>query len=512
MLKFNVTNHGEPIESMSIRNAYLIGSDNNAMRGEIVFDDGTITATKREQGSAAMALQMPVGECGELTIQTCLLPDREEPYLLSLELVRHRLMLLFSKLEEWGLFDLSSDHVVSQKAESAKANFVEALCLARNDEAKADELAREALVEAVDATEELAITHAESLLHRRRHHHTLPRQAIGSGVPLAATQERVKAALAGNFDFVQLPTPWREIAPHEGDYRWDQLDHWIDWAVRQKMPTCAGPVISFDPSVLPDWLYIWEHDYETMRDMLYEHIERVVGRYKEKVAVWNVVSGLHVNNHFALNFDQLIELTRMSVMAVRKVAPSSRVMVELREPFGEYYGRNHRAIPPQMYADLLIQGAIPFDVFGVKLLMGQATSGQYTRDLMQVSAILDQFAGLGKPVRLTIGAPSETVTEIMIASPDPNQPVDANCGFWRKPWSQTTQSRWMETVMHVGLSKPFIESVAWHELIDHPDAELPLGGMITEDLEPKAAMKRLSVLHRRMRGETQVDPPSPRPE
>ncbi len=500
-MKFQVLESGKPAESMPIRNAYLLGSDGNAMRADISFANGCVEVLKREPGSAALALQISAGDCGDLTLQTCLLPEREEHYLLMLELARHRMMLLLAKLEEWGMFDLDEDHPVTKRVEVAKKLFIEALCIAANDPAKAAKLARESLVAAIDGSEELALAHAKALLDRRHSNGLMPRNAIGCGAGLQVTQDRIRTGLNSHFDFVQLPMAWRQIAPEEGEYQWDVLDGWVEWATKQKLSIVAGPVVSFDPSVLPDWIYIWEHDYETMRDMVYEHVERVVTRYRDQITTWNVVSGLHVNSHFSLSFDQLIEMTRMSVMVVKKVAPQSKVIVEIREPFGEYYSRNNRSIPPQMYADLMIQGAIHFDAFSVKLLMGQAMPGQYTRDLMQISGLFDQFAGLGKPIRVTVGAPSETVTEMMIASPDPNHPVDPNCGHWRKPWSPTVQGHWLEAVMHIALSKPYIESVAWNEMGDHEDMELPLGGLVTESLEPKPALRRLVTFRKQMIGE-----------
>ena len=146
MLKFLVFDKGRPARHWPVRNAYLLGSDGSAMRTDITFERGTIICTKREVGPAALALQMPVGSCGELTIATCLLPDRQEPYLLSLELARSRIMMLYNKLEDWGMFDIGPDHVVTKRTERAKKLFIEALCHQGSDLVKADQLAKDALI------------------------------------------------------------------------------------------------------------------------------------------------------------------------------------------------------------------------------------------------------------------------------------------------------------------------------------------------------------------------------
>ncbi|MEE9212034.1 MAG: endo-1,4-beta-xylanase [Phycisphaeraceae bacterium] len=503
MLKFLVFDDGRSPDSWPLRNPHLLGSDGNAMRADILFADGAVVVDKRESGAAALAIQQPVGDCGELTIQTCLLPDRDEPYLLSVEQARHRLMVLYNKLEDWGMFDLGPDHAVVKRTELALRLFIESLCCQSEDPAKADRLAKDSLVAAIDGSEELALAHAELLLNRRQSTGSLPKHPIGCGVSLDQTHERIRAGLLASFDFLFLPTSWRGLAPEEGEYQWAKMDDWADWAGRTRMNIIAGPIVSFEPHILPDWLYIWEHDYDTVRELIYEHVERVVSRYRSNVTAWNIVSGLHVNSHFSFSFEQLMDLTRMATMLVKKIQPAAKTLIEIQQPFGEYYSTNQRSIPPLMYADLVVQSAMNFEGFSLKLLMGQALPGQYTRDLMQISSMLDQFSVFGKPVYLTIAAPSEMVTQMMIAAPDAGVPVDPNSGYWRKPWSPLVQSHWLEALLQIAMSKPYIEAVAWHELIDHPEIEMPLAGLIGEDLQPKGAFRRLLAFRNNLLGNGQ---------
>lgn len=493
MLKFQVFENGTPAASWPLRNAYLLGSDSSAIRCDMRFDRerGLILCEKRESGAAALALQHSVGECGQLTLQTCLLPERDEPYILNLELARHRLMMLYNKLEDWQMFELSPDHAVMKRVEAARRVFVEALCLQTTDPAASDQLAQQCLVTSVDGSEELALAHAELLLTRRKAGATMPRHPLGTGVHIDAGHDRLRQAIIGTFDFVNLPINWRQTVPVEGEYKWGPLDAWVEWCGKHRLPITAGPLVSFDPADIPDWLYIWEHDYDTVRDVIYEHVEKVVSRYRNVINGWNVVSGLHVNSHFAFSFDQLMDLTRMTTMLVKKIQPAAKAIIEVRQPFGEYYAQNARSIPPMMYGDLIVQNAITFDALGVRLLMGQAMPGQHVRDLMQVSNLLDAMAVFSKPLHLTVAAPSEPVTAAMLTVPDGGEAADPDCGVWRKPWSGLVQSRWMEAVMQVAMSKPFIEAVAWQDLVDHPAMEMPLGGLIAEDLQPKAALKRL---------------------
>lgn len=502
-LKFLVFDKGQPVEQIPLRNAYLIGADQNAIKAEIRFEEGQILCKKRDSGTAALALQVPAGDCGELTLQTTLLPDREQPYLLSLELARHRLMMLYNKLEDWGMFDrLADDHPVMRRVNVARKRFIESLCHMANDQAKADKLARESLQIAVDGTEELALAHAELLLNRRKDTKSIPKYAVGAGMPLHVSHEHLRAGLRANFDVLSLCTPWKDLCEKEGEYNWDHMDQWAEWAARNRMPIMAGPLVCFDPMMVPDWLLKWKDRYQAIRDFIYDHVERVVKRYKQIIGVWKIVSGLHVNRHFKFNFEQIIELTRLCAMLVKRVQPQGRVLVEIAEPFGEYFGQDQRSIPPLMYCDLLVQGAVSFDGFSIKLLMGQAQPGHYCRDLMQVSQLLDLFAGYGKPAHLNLAAPSQKVTAEMIAPQQGEQPVDDNSGYWRAPWSPVVQSHWLEAVYHVAFSRPHIESVIWHDMVDHEKAELPLAGLVNDQLQGKAAFRKLVQFRKQLTDET----------
>jgi GH35 family endo-1,4-beta-xylanase len=488
MLKFLVFEDGQPASSFPLRGAHLLGADDVGMRGSVRFENGMIICEKAALGSAALALQVAVEDVGELILQTCLLPDREEPYYLFIELARQRLMKMLAKQEDWALFEVADDHPAARRIALAKKKFIEALS-ATDNPAEAQNLAKQALVAGIDASEELALAHAGLLLERRNFTGAGPRNIIGCGVGLNQRPDRLGSAILGNFDYLRINTPWRQLEPTEQEHNWAPLDAWCEWAFRNKLPVVAGPIVSFSPQSTPDWLYIWEHDYDTVRDLLYEHIERVVQRYRGVVTLWNVVSGVHVNNHFTFNFEQLMDVTRMSIMLVKKVQPNARTLIEITHPFGEYYAANPRSIPPIMYAEMVLQAGIPFDGFGLKLLVGQGREGQTTRDLMAISGLIDRFNGLGKPVHITgVAAPSE---------PQNGAAGDTvHAGYWRKPWSAAVQAHWLEAMYHVALSKPFVESISWLELMDREGSEMPTAGLINDKLQPRPAYKRLITLRK----------------
>ncbi len=301
---------------------------------------------------------------------------------------------------------------------------------------------------------------------------------------------RYRSLLGEVFDVVSIPTSWKRLAPKERSYRWEHIDDWVNWASSNHRSIHAGPLVSFEPADVPEWLYIWEHDYEALREMVYEHLHQVVRRYAGKVQVWKVVSGLHAYNSFNLSFEQIMELTRMSCSVVKKLAPQSVVLIDLVLPWGEYYARNQRTIPPMLYADMAVQSGIKFDAFGVQLYMGVPVDGFYVRDLMQISALLDEFVGFAMPLHVTgMQVPSDISADAWDAWGGKAPAGDA--GHWHVVWGPRLQAEWLQAFCRIAISKPFVESLCWRDLADYEGHYLPHGGLCRNDMQPKTAFKEL---------------------
>ena len=100
---------------------------------------------------------------------------------------------------------------------------------------------------------------------------------------------------------------------------------------------------------------------------------------------------------------------------------------------------------------------------------------------------MDPFA---KPLHVTaVAVPSS-------ADPDPTdhwggEVSPGRGGSWRKPWSPTAQADWLEMFYRLALSKPFVATVCWRDLADHPGHYLPHGGLCSAEMKPKPAHDRL---------------------
>lgn len=543
----------EEAEGWPLRHAHLFGAEDVPVQADIRTVDlgggvSVIQCEKRSGESAGISLQFPVaaeapGQGGLVTVQTCLLPERERPYLLSLELARHRLMLVLNKLEDWALFDLPATDPGMQLFEQARRAFTEALVAhAEGSRAaangpgalysqEADKLARRALALGVQAGEALTLTQARTQFAKRMsgelasaaariaapanaitgHEAAESRSAllgtvgvilpsppqIGVSISPEMFGPAMQKATALCADFVNMPMRWVDMEPTEGKYLFGKTDRWIEWAVRQaRLPIVGGPIIDFRKGSVPEWLYIWEHDYETLRELVYEHVKNLVTRYRRTVGTWTVVSGLHVASNFALSFEQVMDLTRLIVMVVRKLQPGAKVQVQIDQPWGEYYAVSTRAVPPLMYAEMVGQAGINPDLFALRVEMGQPEQGRSARDMMAFSAMLDRYAVLEKP--LSVAAVSV-----------PSRPADADSmgleaqmdpGYWHSPWTHETQVSWMTQALAIAASKPYVHSVCWHELYEPAKAvENKFDGLIDAAGNAKPALWRLAEIRQAIR-------------
>jgi hypothetical protein len=488
MLSFAVYSTGQLVEKIELAGAYLVGNDDVPLRAELALKDGIIICKKRAPGPAGLAILWEVEGVGTILLETVRLLERKKPYVLQVELARYRLLRLSQKAEDWGLLGYEEDEAISDRVARSRALLIQALQADTPQDAAAK--GGQALAEAVKASEALSRLHAEVLVKRRKQSGGFPPRVLGCSVPLDKPTELHGQRLAAAFDFVTLPIVWRDIEPGEQAYNWKPLDAWVELLAKQHMPMKGSALLSFNAKSVPDWLYIWEHDFDTIRDLAYEHVRRVINRYGQYIQVWDVITGIHAGNCFAFTFEQLMELTRMAASLVKQTSPRATAIIDIVAPWGEYYARDTRTVPPALYADAAVQSGINFDAFGLQFAFGPGVDGMFVRDMFQVSSMLDMFVKLGKPLHITaVQVPSETTTPG--AHQEGGEPGAINGGVWREPWTEQVQSEWLREFLPIALSKPFVESVSWHGLTDHGGQSVPHGGLLRPNLEPKAAYEQL---------------------
>ncbi len=467
----------------------MVGSDGVPLRAEISLADGEIRCVKRAPGPAGLSLLWPVEGFGRLMMETARLVEREAPYNLHVELARGRLMRISQKREDWGLYDYAEGAEFYRRIDEAKAKLVEAITAA--DDVSAAASADAALKSAVAVGEELSLFHADIFLKRRRSGGQFVKRPFGVGVLVGRGDDAYRQFLKPAADFAVLPTMWRDIEPRPEMQRWDPLDMWVNYLGQSKLHVRAGPLVSIDRLFLPDWVLTDNLSYDTLREQLLGHASRIVRRFAHRIQSWEAVQGLHAQNALHLSLEQLMDLTRMAALVVKQHAPRSAAIISVSIPWGEYYARDVRTIPPLLYADMCVQSGFHFDAFGLQFVFGAPQEGMLARDMFQISSMLDRFANFNKPLHVTaVSAPS-----MPVAGRTADSPLTGG-GVWHAPWSDEIQARFLRQFYEIAFSKPFVETVAWRDLMDGPSRVPSAGGLLRGDLAPKSAFEALAELRR----------------
>lgn len=483
-IKFEIYREGARLTAFEPVGATAVGPESVPVPGDISFRDGLLIVDRKDEHASGISLLWDCGAQGVYQLESTRLPPREKPYNLVIELARFRLMKIMQKQEDWNLFDFPKTDKFAIKLSEAQNLFADALGK-MHEPLEACKLAEKSLSISLELSEYLAAFHGEQLLGRRKATNGFVKHIFGCRVEPSVRDERYKDALANHFDYCVLPMSWKQLQPQENTFATEALDDWVETLSRRRIPTIAGPLIRLDAESVPDWMVIWEHDFDMLREMAYDFVQKVVTRYRRAVAAWNVVGGMETNSAFSLTFEQIIELTRLLVSQIKTLLPNARTMITIAHPFGEYHARPKASVPPMLYAEMVSQAGISFEAFALEIELGVPEPGNFTRDLFQLSSMLDRFSTLGRPVFLTaVGSPGRNTP----ATPGGADPSAA--GRWHRPWDAQLQAEWIEAVYHVAFSKPFVESVAWANLADLQPS-LPGGGLFDEAMRPKPAFAKL---------------------
>ena len=139
-------------------------------------------------------------------------------------------------------------------------------------------------------------------------------------------------------------------------------------------------------------------------------VETAVRRYRSRIRRWQLTAASNCASVLSLTEDELLGLTYRLAEAARQVDPSLELVVGIAQPWGEYMALADRTHSPFIFADTLIRSGLNLAALDVELVMGVTPRGSYCRDLLEMSRLLDLYALLGVPLRVTLGYPSSAQT------------------------------------------------------------------------------------------------------
>lgn len=484
-MKFRVFKNGKVLDKFVLNGAYLFGTDGISIRrAKISFRNGVVDCKKATDETSGMALLWHVDGFGDILLPTTCLPERKEPYILNVEIARAKLKRIVNKREDWGFFDdIGKLEKVAGEAQKLLTGAIQNI----SDVGKASQYADESLKKSMICSEKLALKHASELIESRKANRGFGKACLGCKIDsMQMGNPNYVERLLEVFGFVTIPVNWAKIEVSKDQYDFRILDAVIDILSKKKVAIGAGPLLCFSKFFLPRWLWSGKVTFEKIRETAYQFVSKITSRYSGRVSAWSVISGLNAFNHFGFSFQQIFEMTRAANMAAKAANDRSLKIIEVNNPWGEYYSTTPHTIPPLIYMDMVVQSGINFDAFGLPMRFGRNQSGMYVRDMMQISSILDTYGPISKPLYITgVEVPSQR-----------SSVGDAGVGgVWHREWDQDCQKEWIEQFYRIALSKQFVDSVTYSTLSDLADSPIVNSGLLNYKLETKKSFSALKNLH-----------------
>lgn len=193
----------------------------------------------------------------------------------------------------------------------------------------------------------------------------------------------------------EVAMKWKYLRPNRDTYSFDDADTIVDFAIANGM-TIRGHTLVWDVN-LPRWLVNGNFTSDQLTEILREHIYTVVGRYRGRVAVWDVVNEAvatdgSLKDTFWLRGigPQYIEL---AFRWAREADPTARLFYN--DAWGEGLGRKSDGIY-NLVKDLLARG-VPIHGVGLQMHMSLGDP----RRPEDVKSNMNRLAKLGLEIHVT---------------------------------------------------------------------------------------------------------------
>jgi len=459
---------------------YLTKEDGEPLCGAISTAESFIHCESPGEKAALNAVY-PLEGFGCVVVRTRPLPDRHQPYNLSLEFANGRKALIDDRRQAWQKQGFTPSRITREEFERAETVLRKAGTLESSNPPKCAALADKALKRLMWAGEALAIEAGKRGIEVKAAAPG-PRMLLGGNYFSPAMGDAYNSHFEQLFNFAIVPFHWSSFEPRQGAQQWAAVDQIVDWLKARGFTLKGHPLVWFHEPCYPKWAC--RETFDEVKQLNVERVEQVVGRCDSRIAMWDVVNEAHDidrANMFGFQRSRLLEVTESTLAAARRAGPSARLAVGISMPFAEYAAASRGKLSPCEYIRLCKGRGVEFDIIGVQFYCGGELG--YCRDLLEVSAVLDRFAEFGKPLHVTqMGCPSV---------PCPVNGRQAASHQWHGKWSESTQAEWAEKFYTVCCGKSYVEAVTWWDFADYSGAFITNWGLLRRDFTPKPAYGRL---------------------
>jgi hypothetical protein len=471
--------------------AYVTGFDRHVFPTRVEVEGNVLTCRRPHSDSGKLNVAFPVEGYGRPVLSTSSLPEKEEPYLLPLELARGKISELRDQSATWELARMTIPEEFRQTERRAFKLFSQATAV-QQDLEKSSELSHAALREACAASEILLQAYTRQRMAVSQHAPSSPPASLGCMLAELPADEKTREVFRASFQAIAIPIEWKQIEPQEGVYHWERLDELVEFASRERMVIRGGPLISLAAGGLPDWLIPWERDVLNMQSFVCDFVETAISRYQGHIRLWEVSAYGNSGGALALSEENRLGLVARTLEAAKKNDDDAQLFIRVDQPWGDYQARGHHRLSPFQFVDAIVRSNLGLAGVNLEINVGYRPQGCSSRDMLGFSRLIDHWSMLGIQLHVTLAFPSAD-------QPDPHAEgeLEVAGSVWREPCSEEAQAKWTASFVPLLMAKPAVTGVYWAHFSDAQRHRLPHAGLTKADGTPKPA---LQVLHQLRNG------------
>ncbi|MEW4453991.1 hypothetical protein AB1L30_15055 [Bremerella sp. JC817] len=422
-------------------------------------------------------------------LSTCALRvENKTPYNLLLELARGTLFRFRNLTNACLDAHLDLLDITKRLLKDATENFAQA-AIGKETPGEANPRALLSLQQSLQGLSQLEHVYAMAS------HHAISKQpkeraflrGITLNEPLSA---EVQPLFTKALNTIVIEPNWKKCEPEIGHYDWKDVDLTLDTIREKGHATVLGPMFTLDKFSTPDWLYLWENDFEEVLSAVEKYTAALVQHYRNRVDLWYCAAGLNDHTALPMKEEQRLQLMLHIVQSMRSSGLRAPLLVSFARPWGEYMTTRDRELAPIHFAEELVRARVGITGIGLEFNFGELSPATYYRGFFDVVDILDYWSLLGVPLFVTISAPSSW-------RPDPNAIYDPN--RQEEPLERISRRTQREIVSHVLpalLTHPQVQGVFWSQVSDSQPHRFPHAGLLDPRGRPKSAVNKMTDLIR----------------
>lgn len=403
-------------------------------------------------------------------------------YNLPLELARGTLNRLRNQLADWQLMGLAVPPELVENVRETTDLFAQA-ATSGNDPVRAAELAQQSITKSLTAIDQLMALYSEQA--------TAARLANASTLPtfLAVRLDPEMSAnevqqVTGPFNSAMIPFNWRTLELQAGQFQWDAIDRQFEACREAGLRVLGGPLLQLDVNSVPEWLYLWEEDFDQVQQSLVRYVRAVVERYRGHVNVWNCAARMNLVGALGLSEEERLRLVVAVIDEVQRLDPRTPYIVSFDQPWAEYLALTEQDFSPLHFADSLARAELGLAGIGIEMNFGYGEQGSQPRDLLEINRLLDRWNLLGLPLLVLQAIPGGSGVDAQARVPVVNEKQDSR-------FDCEHQRRFGEQMLRLVLAKSFLHGFVWLGASDARSHEFAHSGLLNADGHPKPLFETL---------------------